>query len=296
MEFLDEDARPRFVLQSKASPQSNLPDSQTQPLHKPTLIISLSLSTIFLLLSFLYFTSEPLNSLFIWVSLSLLVGPFAPLSLTAGDIRVGLGPPLEQPSKEIEQQSDDNSSKRVSKKSFKFTRKPDDPIIGSDSVSGISSIKTNGSSIQLDNKDEVAEDWIEGEDDLLKKLMGKHPVGKPGRWEAIAEGLKRRHSVENVIKRAKEMGEKKLNDDDSYNKFLKDRKPVDKRIIEEEGGGWSSGEDLALLNALKAFPKETAMRWEKIAAAVPGKSKAACLKRMNELKKDFRTSKASSES
>ncbi|KAH0869176.1 hypothetical protein HID58_076198 [Brassica napus] len=55
---------------------------------------------------------------------------------------------------------------------------------------------------------------------------------------------------------------------------------------------WSNGEDIALLNALKAFPKEAAMRWEKVAAAVPGKSKAACMKRVTELKKGFRSSKS----
>ena len=63
--------------------------------------------------------------------------------------------------------------------------------------------------------------------------------------------------------------------------------------LKGEGSGWSTGEDLALLNALKAFPKDAPMRWEKVAAAVPGKTKAACLKRVNELKKDFRSSKAS---
>ncbi|MQM05443.1 hypothetical protein Taro_038255 [Colocasia esculenta] len=42
------------------------------------------------------------------------------------------------------------------------------------------------------------------------------------------------------------------------------------------GGSWSFREDIALLNALKAFPKDGPMRWEKISAAVPaGRSKAA---------------------
>lgn len=155
-------------------------------------------------------------------------------------------------------------------------------------------------------------EWNEGDVELLKKLMGKHPVGKPGRWDAITEGLKGRYKVESVIKKAKELGEKKMSDEDSYKRFLKDRKPVDSRMDEtnvneggkgvvaieevkgESGSGWSSGEDLALLSALKTFPKDVAMRWEKIAAAVPGKSKAACMKRVAELKKDFRSSKAAS--
>lgn len=319
MEFLDEDARPRFILQSKPTHQSTEP--RIPSLHKLTFLISICLAIIFLLLSFLYFVNEPLKSIFIWLSVSLVVGPFAPLTLTAGDIRVGIGPPLEQPCKEFEKF--DDSSRRVGRKSSKSTRKSDDPIsvlerhgsvqdaVGTDRAE-ISS-NTGGFSQDSErverNGAQVEADWVEGEEELLKKLMGKHPVGKPGRWEAIAEGFGGRHSMDSVIKRAKEMGERKVNDDDSYKRFLRDRKTVaDKRIdgggnevnngahgimeVKEEGNGWSSAEDLSLLNALKAFPKDTAMRWEKVAAAVPGKSKAACLKRMNELKKDFRSSKA----
>ena len=113
--------------------------------------------------------------------------------------------------------------------------------------------------------------------------------------------------MESVINKAKSLGNEKPADSDSYSKFLKDRKPVDKRVegvdgelVNRESGGegssWTSVEDVALLNALKAFPKDVAMRWEKIAAAVPGKTKAACMKRVSELKKEFRSSKASNES
>ncbi|KAF7810024.1 dnaJ-like protein subfamily C member 2 [Senna tora] len=153
-------------------------------------------------------------------------------------------------------------------------------------------------------------EWTEEDIEILRKQMVKNPVGKPRRWEVIAEAFRGRHKVESVIKTAKELGEKKLDDADSYAQFLKKRKPMDKRLENEsenenanENGtssegpasGWSSGEDIALLNALKAFPKDAAMRWEKIAAAVPGKSKAACMKRVSELKKEFRSAKAASD-
>ncbi|XP_022015144.1 uncharacterized protein LOC110914670 [Helianthus annuus] len=59
---------------------------QTHPLH---------LSAFLLTLSLFYIKSDPFQSIFIWFSLSLLSGPFAPPSLTAGDIRVGLGPTLQ---------------------------------------------------------------------------------------------------------------------------------------------------------------------------------------------------------
>lgn len=152
-------------------------------------------------------------------------------------------------------------------------------------------------------EEEKEKEWNEDDIEILKKQMVKHPVGKPGRWEAIAGAFNGRHKTESVIKKSKELGEKKVDDSDSYEQFLKKRKAVDKRVIEEGElanvekveSSWSSGEDIALLNALKAFPKDAAMRWEKVAAAVPGKSKAACMKRITELKKGFRNAKSPSD-
>lgn len=147
-------------------------------------------------------------------------------------------------------------------------------------------------------------EWSEEDIEVLKKQIVKNPVGKPGRWEVIAAAFGGRHGVESVIKKVKELGEKKVDDSESYAEFLKKRKALDKRVVENEGdenvekvveSGWSSGEDIALLNALKAFPKDVSMRWEKVAAAVPGKSKAACMKRVTELKKGFRSAKAAAE-
>lgn len=130
----------------------------------------------------------------------------------------------------------------------------------------------------------------------------KHPVGKPRRWEIITEAFNGAHKVETVIKKSKELGNRKVTDKDSYAQFLKNRKPLDKQVdgdsidsSSNEEGEWSSGEDIALLNALKAFPKEAPMRWEKIAAAVPGKTKASCMKRVTDLKKGFRSAKAAKE-
>ncbi|KAK8691023.1 hypothetical protein V6N13_074544 [Hibiscus sabdariffa] len=167
----------------------------------------------------------------------------------------------------------------------------------------VKSKDSNGLSKKEDvgsNFDGGEKEWSEADVEMLKKQMVKNPVGKPGRWEAIAEAFNGRHKMESVIKKSKELGEKRADDADSYAKFLKNRKPLDTRMNEEGITGnqdsgavvWNSAEDIALLNALKAFPKDVAMRWEKIAAAVPGKSKAACMKRVAELKKDFRSSKA----
>ncbi|XP_004245864.1 transcription factor MAMYB [Solanum lycopersicum] len=314
MEFLDEDAKPRFLFQSKPLQQSNSdPETQTRSLYRPGIIISISLAVLFFALSILYFSFEPFGSIFLWISLSLLVGPFAPSSVTGGDIRVGLGEPIQDlPKDDLSDTEPD--TKKSNRRSNRPTKKNVDfePVLATNydlkpektNGSVANSKNSNGSVANLEKKvgDGV---WNEGDEELLRKMTGKHPVGKPGRWEAIADGFNGRYKVESVIKKSKELGEKKMSDGDSYQRFLKDRKTVDKRA---EGGneadfenveakkavesGWSSGEDLALLNALKTFPKEVAMRWEKIAAAVPGKNKAACMKRMAELKKDFRSSKS----
>lgn len=299
MEFFDEESRPRFLLQSRSTPKP-IPQSENlaDNLHKPTLFVSLSLSALLLTLSLFYIKSDPLQSIFIWFSLSFLVGPFAPLSLTAGDIRVGLGPTLQpqSPSRQIPE------SEPLKRPRFK-PKKPDQEF---NSIPAVIVDEPQKPVNKSDHDVTVVEekDWTEADLDLLKKQMVKNPVGMPGRWEAVAEAFSGRHKVESVVKMAKSMGERKLNDSDSFSRFLKDRKAVDKRVdevIENErekvinGGSWSSAEDIALLNALKAFPKDVAMRWEKITAAVPGRSKAACMKRVADLKKDFRNTKAASE-
>jgi hypothetical protein len=302
MEFFDEESRPKLQFQSRARSESK---TQLHLLHKPTIFISLSISLPLFILSFLYLHFEPLSSIILWFALSFLLGPFAPPSLTAGDIRVGLGP-LIQPPLPVDEQINPNPPGRRSK-----SRRHED--LG---LTPIPVTLTNGPSkvVKNQNRDPDADrkivgedkDWSEADLDLLKKQMVKFPVGMPGRWEAIAEAFGGRHGAESVIKAAKFSGGKKMGDADSFSRFLKDRKPVDKRVEDEiaaesgearkeAGCGWSSGEDIALLNALKAFPKEAPMRWEKITAAVPGRSKAACMKRVSDLKKDFRSNKASTE-
>ncbi|GFP92381.1 Dnaj homolog subfamily c member 2 [Phtheirospermum japonicum] len=325
MEFLDEfESKPRFLLQSKNLPQPDRDDhlnpssfsSFLTSLHKPTLLISLSISLAIFILLFLYFNFEPYQSILLWLALSLLIGPFAPPSLTAGDISVGVGPPL----KEIPEISTETTEK-LSRKSIRSLKKASDgnlqkyTAIDDGPVVDFAEKNQSDKSIRVSNdkkfeeEEEGKSEWSEIDEDLLRKLMTKHPVGMPGRWDAIAEGFKGKHKVETIITRAKEMGSRKGSDRDSYEKFLKARKPVDKRAVLDEGEGemngeigildqseseWSAAEDLALLNALKAFPKEVAMRWEKIEASVPGKTKTACVKRVADLKKGFRNSKGSS--
>ncbi|MED6158770.1 hypothetical protein PIB30_035880 [Stylosanthes scabra] len=309
MEFLDEDTRPRFLFQSGSQPPPSSADEQSY--NKPTktiLIVTVSVSAILLFLSIFYLQSEPFKSLLLWLALSLLLGPFAPPSLTAGDIRVGQGSILEFPDQQTLSEDDDN--KKNYQRRSKSRRSDEVQSVAAVVAPVVKSPEREAEKIRVigNGNGVVSEkEWSEEDVEILKKQMTKHPVGKPGRWEAIAAAFGGRHGAESVIKKAKELAEKKVDDSESYAQFLKKRKPVDKRVVEEAAeeenngasaaigdGAWSSGEDIALLNALKAFPKEAPMRWEKVAAAVPGKSKGACMKRVTELKKGFRNAKAAS--
>lgn len=54
---------------------------------------------------------------------------------------------------------------------------------------------------------------------------------------------------------------------------------------------WSATQERALVQALKTFPKETNQRWERVAAAVPGKTVNQCRKKFALLKENFRSKK-----
>lgn len=222
---------------------------------------------------------------------------------------MGLGPLLPPPPQTDLPHSDSSDVSRKPNRRLKI-KKQEEPIqdLSFTVVSPPEKEKKKKESDGVVGVKEESE-WTDGDLDVLKKQMVKNPVGMPGRWEVISEAFNGRHCVESVIKTAKSLGERKVSDSDSFDRFLKNRKPVDKRVEDElenanVGFGnngelsneksWSSGEDIALLNALKAFPKDVAMRWEKITAAVPGKSKAACMSRVAELKRDFRSSKVPS--
>ncbi|KAK6947464.1 hypothetical protein RJ641_000937 [Dillenia turbinata] len=315
MDFIDEETRPRFLFQSRSSSSStsHSHQSKTLDLKSPSLIISLALSLLLISLILFVSTSESLNVLLLWCSLSLLLGPFAPSSLTGGDIRVGLGEPVDLLSDPSPTPSDDDSKKKSSNRRSRPRQVqelgfgPVNPVNASvDGAEKLEETERENKDTARNSSSNVGE-WCDEDFEMLKKQMGKHPVGKPRRWEIITEAFGGKYKVESVIKMGKSMAEKRLNDGDSYAEFLKNRKVVDKRVengdgeremsIGDDNGGltWSNGEDIALLNALKAFPKDTSMRWEKIAAAVPGKSKAACMKRVAELKRDFRSSKSATE-
>ncbi|CAN0860322.1 DnaJ homolog subfamily C member 2 [Linum grandiflorum] len=56
---------------------------------------------------------------------------------------------------------------------------------------------------------------------------------------------------------------------------------------------WSAVQERALVQALKTFPKDANQRWERVAAAVPGKTVNQCKKKFALLKDSFRSKKSS---
>ncbi|XP_047310499.1 dnaJ homolog subfamily C member 2 [Impatiens glandulifera] len=54
---------------------------------------------------------------------------------------------------------------------------------------------------------------------------------------------------------------------------------------------WSAVQAQALIQALKTFPKDANQRWERVAAAVPGKNVNQCKKKLTSMKENFRSKK-----
>lgn len=303
MDYYDEDPRPRFQFQSSSIPITQ----QSASIDRKCAAFCIAIGT--LIFSYGCLLPGIWQILLAWIGLSLAIGPLAPISLTGGDIRVGCGEILEEPQIEAPKQETERKNYRGKAKRSENSN-PEMPISNIPRLDEIPEKNRNGEAgARVPGVSRVSDDeeWTTEDVELLKKQLAKNPPGKPGRYEAIAEAFRGARSVDSIVKKVKSLGERKPGDDDSYAKFLEKRKISDKIEMdlaegpdladdEEDRGkklGWNSAEDIALLNALKAFPKETIMRWEKVAAAVPGKSKTQCMKRFSELKQNFRNSKAS---
>ncbi|XP_030072265.1 dnaJ homolog subfamily C member 2 [Microcaecilia unicolor] len=159
-----------------------------------------------------------------------------------------------------------------------------------------------------------SKNWPEDDLQLLIKAVNLFPAGTNARWEVIANymnlhstcGIKR--SAKDVINKAKSLQKLDPHQKDDMNKkaFDKFKKEhgvvadvVDNAIPSErfEGPGadlvpWTTEEQKLLEQALKTYPVNTPERWEKIAAAVPGRSKKDCMKRYKELVEMVKAKKA----
>ncbi|XP_062195599.1 transcription factor MAMYB-like [Phragmites australis] len=312
MEFINDDwdSQPRArVVHSVTNSTSS--SSSTSARTSPSLphAASCAAAAVLLLAAAYYLPPafQVLSSLLVWVAASLLLAPFAPLSSTGGDISVGRGRLLPSQEPPQEPTPDPAPAPRRGRRQNPTPPppKPSDPITAPVQPAA-SPLPPREAAVVLDSgeREDDTGEWTDQELELLRRQMVKHPAGEPQRWEKIAAAFGGRRTPESVIRAAKSGAAAAAGG--SFEQFLRKRKPLDPRaeaadVGANAGGGeggdgaWSAGDDRALLNALKEFPKDTAMRWEKVAAAVPGKTKAACMKRVTELKRDFRSTKAASE-
>ncbi|CAH8323309.1 unnamed protein product [Eruca vesicaria subsp. sativa] len=168
---------------------------------------------------------------------------------------------------------------------------------------------------KLDNTEKKKqEQWSKEEIDKLKKGIVKYPKGTSRRWEVISDYIGTGRSVEEILKATKSVILQKPDSAKAFDSFLEKRKPTgpiaSPLSTREELGeslpmanngeasgssdtdGWSSVEERALVQALKTFPKETSQRWERVAAAIPGKTVVQCKKKFTELKEFIRSKKS----
>nr|GMC90550.1 DnaJ homolog subfamily C member 2-like [Ipomoea batatas] len=113
--------------------------------------------------------------------------------------------------------------------------------------------------------------------------------------QTIASPLTTREEVEgtsNANKNENNTGTKVPNSQSSPSQSSSCQNPTDDLAANvAEGDVWSVVQERALVQALKTFPKEASQRWERVAAAVPGKTVNQCKKKFTLLKESFRNKK-----
>ncbi|KAL7609857.1 uncharacterized protein LOC111917290 [Lactuca sativa] len=178
------------------------------------------------------------------------------------------------------------------------------------------SVKVNGNA----PKNNSPKPWGKEEIELLRKGIAKYPKGTSRRWEVISEYIGTNRSVDEILKATKTVLLQKPDATKAFDSFLEKRKPgpvissplstkeesegvsltngsekadevVENGVANGEEDVWSSVQVTALIQAVKTFPKEGSQRWERIAAAVPGKTVNDCKKQFTLLKEKFRNKK-----
>ncbi|OWM78509.1 dnaJ homolog subfamily C member 2-like [Punica granatum] len=117
--------------------------------------------------------------------------------------------------------------------------------------------------------------------------------------QSIVSPLTTREEVEGtpVAAHAPETTAAKVGEAEESSNSRSGSAPNPEDSVTENGGSgsdqdvWSAVQERALIQALKTFPKETSQRWERVAAAVPGKTVNQCRKKLALLKENFRSKK-----
>ncbi|KDP45934.1 hypothetical protein JCGZ_11837 [Jatropha curcas] len=116
--------------------------------------------------------------------------------------------------------------------------------------------------------------------------------------QSIASPLTTREEIEGVsTKQGRENSDARMPNSEETSSGSANNKNSDEAVAENgvssssEQDVWSAVQERALVQALKTFPKETSQRWERVAAAVPGKTVNQCKKKFALLKENFRNKK-----
>uniref|UniRef100_A0A8C9KIN9 DnaJ homolog subfamily C member 2 n=1 Tax=Panthera tigris altaica TaxID=74533 RepID=A0A8C9KIN9_PANTA len=161
-----------------------------------------------------------------------------------------------------------------------------------------------------------SKNWSEDDLQLLIKAVNLFPAGTNSRWEVIANymnihsssGVKR--TAKDVIGKAKSLQKLDPHQKDDINKKAFDKFKKEHGVVPQADNAtpserfegpctdftpWTTEEQKLLEQALKTYPVNTPERWEKIAEAVPGRTKKDCMKRYKELVEMVKAKKAAQE-
>ncbi|KAJ4767192.1 DnaJ subfamily C member 2 [Rhynchospora pubera] len=191
--------------------------------------------------------------------------------------------------------------------------------------------KTQQVTLPLSGSEKKEKPWSREEIEMLRKGVQKYPKGTSRRWEVISEYIGTGRSVDEILKATKTVLLQKPDSGKAFDSFLEKRKPAQTiasplstrvelsesasttPVASSETGSasangsvsvangpvpvvdpeaWSETQERALIQALKAFPKDASQRWERVAAAVPGKTVVQCKKKFALMKESFRSKKS----
>ncbi|KAJ8046987.1 DnaJ-like subfamily C member 2 [Holothuria leucospilota] len=157
-------------------------------------------------------------------------------------------------------------------------------------------------------------EWNDSDTKLLIKAVNLFPAGTVQRYEVIANYINS-HSTSGITRNAKDVinKTKTLQRLDTSMKEEVNKKAFDKfeqskhkpkkedvsapseRFANGEEKPWTADEQKRLEQALKTFPAQTPERWDKIAEAVPNRTKKECMKRYKDLVTMIKAKKAAQE-
>lgn len=153
------------------------------------------------------------------------------------------------------------------------------PLLRELSATAMASLPDEGSeaSTAVSESAGVGDDWDEEQLSALRAALRKHPAGAPGRFEKIAAAVGRpTEEVVRIVKAHPEVVSASVGSD-AYSTFLAKRqkgKGGDAEVAKSTNKpAWTEAATASLVKAIRAFPAaeyDTAERWARIAAAIPG--------------------------